>query len=120
MFAVPVNVATAAALVDIPAEDRLAVAGAVVRSLPVADPVLVVLVSAVTDAGSSPVACEAELELDVIDDSLLDEAFAVCCSLVDTAAVVVGTKVGVLSVIDNGHILAVPVAEAIEIVASGI
>jgi hypothetical protein len=69
------------------------------------------------------VVCEAELEreleFDVIEDSLLNVAFTVC-SPVDTTVVVVGTKVGVLSVIDNGHMLTVPVAEAIEIVASGI
>lgn len=118
MFAVPVNVATGAVPSVDSTEDWLAVAGVVVRSLADA----VVLVSTVTDAGRSPVTCETELELELLIDLGLDIAVFVCL-LIDTDVVEVGKKVGVLSVIDNRHILVVPVTEAgieIEIVASGI
>lgn len=133
MVADPVNVATGVVPLVVFAEDRLAVTGAVgcLLPLPVTVVVLVRLLSvvslAVIDGGSSPVACEADTG--VSEDSLLDVAFTVCslldvaftvCSPVDALAVAVGTKLGVLSDIDNGHILDVPDADAIEMVASRI
>lgn len=122
LLAAPVNVAAGTAVTGVSAEERLAVASAVVRSrpLPFAVVALVVLGSAVllavADAGSSLVTCEDKLEL--LEDLLVELAFTVC-SLVGAPEVVVGMKVGVSSDIDNGHMLDVPDAEAIEIVASG-